>query len=81
MTGIKNRVPGVVCEVGTCSLQAAFTEFIRVIHGNPDLRDERHDIDLVLCHQHETEFQVNGLVGTTTAYGNKIVRQEQRRAA
>jgi hypothetical protein len=77
MTGVKNRVPGVVCEVGTCVLQAAFTEFVRVIPGNPELRDQRHDIDLVLCHRHEAEFQENGLLGTVTAYGDEIARQEQ----
>jgi hypothetical protein len=77
MTGVKNRVPGVVCEVGTCFLQAAFTEFVRVIPGNPELRDQRHDIDLVLCHRHEAEFQENGLLGTVTAYGDEIARQDQ----
>ena len=81
MTGIQNRLSGVVCEVGTCVLQAAFTEFVSVIPGNPELRDQRHEIDVVLCHRHDAEFQENRLIGTITAYGDKIVGQEQGRAA
>ena len=41
MIGVPNRVPHVVCEVGTCFVEAAFTEHITVIPGNPDLRHER----------------------------------------
>lgn len=64
--------PHTVCEVGTCTVAAGFTEFVAVIPGNPDLRDERHRIDIVLCDRHETEFQANRLIGTVTAYGDQV---------
>ena len=72
MVGVINRVPHVVCEVGTCFTVAAFTEYVTVIPSNPDLRDQRHQIDIVLCHQHETEYQRRGLVGTITAHGDEV---------
>jgi len=73
MIGIQNRLLGTrVCEVGTCLMAAGFTEKIRVVPGNPALRDERHDTDIVLCQPHDEEFQANGLMGVVTAYGDTI---------
>lgn len=70
MLGVLNRVAHVVCEVGTCFVEAAFTEYVHVIPGDPALRNERHQIDIVLCHEQENEFQRSGLLGTITAYGD-----------
>ena len=47
MTGLLNRVPGVKCEVGTCFVQAAFTEYVTLIPGDPALEHERHQVDIV----------------------------------
>jgi len=77
MNGVFNRLPGTKCEVGTCYLDAAFTEHIRVIPGNQALRDERHDIDIVLCQRHDEQFRRDGLVGTVTAYGDQITERVQ----
>ena len=74
MIGIQNRLPGArICEVGTCGFTAAFTEHIKAVPGDPKLRHERHALDIVLCHVHEQEFQITGLDGTITAYGDEIV--------
>lgn len=73
MTGVHNRLAGVICEVGTCCVRAAFTEFVMVIPGEPDLKTERHHVDIVLCQRHESEFQDSGLLGTITAYGDEVV--------
>ena len=75
MVGVINRVPNVVCEVGTCFTVAAFTEYVFVIPASSDLRDQRHQVDIVLCHQHEDEFQQSGLIGTITAHGDEIARR------
>ena len=75
MVGVMNRLPHVVCEVGTCFTAAAFTEYITVIPGDPALRDERHQIDLVLCHRHDADFERSGLVGVITAHGDEIVER------
>jgi hypothetical protein len=72
MIGVVNRLPGVVCEVGNCNFTASFTEYVSVIPGAPALRDERHDIDVVLCQRHDEEFQANALMGVVTAYGDTI---------
>jgi len=72
-----NRLPHVVCEVGTCFTTAVCTEYITVIPGNPDLRNERHPIDIVLCHRHDADFQRDGLVGVITAYGDEITERNQ----
>ena len=72
-----NRSPHVVCEVGTCFTAAGFIEYITVIPGNPDLRNERHAIDIVLCQRHDADFQRNGLVGVITAYGDEITERNQ----
>jgi len=77
MVGVLNRLPHVVCEVGTCFSAAAFTEYISVIPGNPDLRNERHAIDIVLCQRHDADFQRIGLVGVITAYGDEITERNQ----
>lgn len=77
MIGVLNRLPHVVCEVGTCFTTAACTEYTSVIPGDPALRDERHQIDIVLCQRHDSDFQRNGLVGTVTAYGDKITERNQ----
>jgi len=70
-----NRLPHVVCEVGACFTAAAYTEYVTVIPGDPDLRNERHQIEIVLCRQHDAEFAVNGLHGIITAYGDEVVGQ------
>jgi hypothetical protein len=75
MTGVVNRIPGVVCEVGTCFVTAAYTEYVTVIPGNPDLRNERHQIDIALCGRHDAEFEATGLRGRITAYGDEIVER------
>ena len=73
MIGVQNRLPGTrVCEVGTCYFTAAFTEYVNVIPGDPALRDQLHDTDVVLCQRHDEEFQANGLMGVVTAYGDTI---------
>lgn len=77
MVGVLNRLPHVVCEVGTCFTTAAFTEYIVVAPGDPDLRNERHAIDIVLCHRHDADFQRSGLVGVITAYGDEITERNQ----
>ena len=73
MIGVVNRLPGIVCEVGTCIFTAAHMEHVKVIPGDPDLRHERHRLDIALCWVHEEEYQRTGLTGTVTAYGDKIV--------
>lgn len=75
MIGVPGRVPHVVCEVGTCFVEAVFTEHITVIPGSPDLRHERHQIDIALCRQHDADFEESGLVGTITAYGDEIAER------
>jgi hypothetical protein len=55
-------------------MAAGFTEQIRVIPGDPALRDQRHDNDIVLCQLHDEEFQINGLIGIVTAYGDTITK-------
>lgn len=75
MTGIHNRLPDMICEVGTCFKRASFSEWVTVIPGDPALRHERHQIDIVLCHQHEAEFQESGLLGTVTAYGDQVAER------
>jgi hypothetical protein len=75
MIGVLNRLPHVACEVGTCFTTAACTEYITVVPGNPDLRNERHQIDIVLCQRHDSEFQRNGLVGVITAYGDEVAER------
>lgn len=78
MTGIVNRLPGVKCEVGTCFTDAAFTQFITVIPWDPALKDDRREIDIVLCRRHDEQFQRDGLAGIGTAHGDQIVNQESR---
>jgi len=73
MNGVQNRVPHVICEVGICTIEASFTEWITVIPGDPRLKDERHKIDIALCDGHEEQFQRTGLAGIVTAYGDQIV--------
>ena len=75
MIGTQNRLAHMICEVGTCFKQASFVECVVVIPGNPALRHERHQIDIVLCHQHEDEFQKSGLLGTFTAYGDQVAER------
>lgn len=70
---VSNRIPGVKCEIGTCLWDAAFTEHVIVIPGNPDMKHERHYIDIVFCRCHDEEFELNGLAGRITAYGDEIV--------
>jgi hypothetical protein len=72
MNGVPNRLPGVMCEVGTCYFRAAFTEHVNVIPGDPALRDQRHQIDVVLCQRPNEEFETDGLMGIVTAYGDTI---------
>ncbi len=76
MTGVHNRLPGEVCEVGICFMRAAFTEYVSVIPGDAALKTERHQVDIVLCHQHERQFLNNRLAGTVTAYGVEIMGEE-----
>ena len=75
MTGVHNRLPHVVCKVGPCPQKAASAEFVTVIHGDPDLGEERHQIDIALRRQHETKLQADGLTGTTTAYGDQAAER------
>lgn len=35
-------------------------------------RHERRSIDIVLCPQHDEQFQTSGLMGVVTAYGDLI---------
>jgi hypothetical protein len=72
MIGVFNRLPGVVCEIATCTFRAAFTEHILVIPGNPDLCKEQPELDVVLCQIHEREYQSTGLAGVVTAHGDTI---------
>jgi len=58
-------------------MDAGFTEQIRVIPGDAAFRDKQHDIDIVLCRQHDEQFQQDGLVGIVTAYGDQIVVEEK----
>lgn len=76
MQGVVNRIPNAICEVGTCFTVAAFSEYVTVIPGNPDLRNERHQIDIALCRQHETAFQQSGLIGTITAHGDQVAGRQ-----
>lgn len=73
MTGVLNRVSNVVCEVGPCTWGATHTEHVIVIPGDPALQHERHAIDVVLCCRHEEQFQIDGLVGAITAFGDEVV--------
>jgi hypothetical protein len=75
--GIFNRLPHVVCEVGTCFLRASHTEDVLVIPDDSSFKHERHAIDIVLCQRHDELFQINGLVGTITAHGDEVVGYEQ----
>jgi hypothetical protein len=59
MPGVMNRLPHVVCEVGRRFTMAAYTEYVTVIPGNADLRDERHQIDIALCHRHDQRFSTD----------------------
>lgn len=77
MIGIHTRLPGVKCEIGTCLVEAAYTENIIVIPGSRALRNERHSIDIVLCRRHDDQFNRDGLSGTITAYGDEIARELQ----
>lgn len=72
MIGIQNRLPYVVCEVGICTWRATHTEYITVIPGDPSLKHERRDIDVVLCQRHDEQFRQDGLLGTITSYGDQI---------
>lgn len=73
MVGVVNRISGAVCEVATCVVVAAFSEYVTVIPGDPALKDERHDVDVALCSRHENQFQQDGLARIVTAYGDQIV--------
>jgi hypothetical protein len=57
-------------------VEAAFTENITVILGDPALKHERHHVDIVLCQRHEERFERDGLAGTITAYGDQVVGQK-----
>ena len=72
MVGVLNRVPHMVFEVGTCFVEAAFTERISVIPGDLALRQERHQI--VLCDQHGADSKKSRLLGTITAYGEQVAQ-------
>jgi len=73
--GVMNRLPNVVCEVGTCCWTATHMEYVTVFPWNGDPERERCDIDIALCRQHDQQFQRNGLIGTITAYGDKILER------
>jgi hypothetical protein len=60
-----------------CTWTATHTEYVSVIPGDPALRHERHDIDIVLCRKHDEEFQRSGLLGVVTAYGDEIAECAQ----
>jgi len=75
MIGVLNRVPGAKCEVGTCFVDAAYTEEVTVIPGDPSLRHERHRMDVALCQCHGDQFRRGGLIGTLTAYGDRIAER------
>ena len=77
MIGVHNRLRGVKCEVGTCFLDAGFTEYVLVIPGDRDLSHERHNIDIVLCYRHDQQFSRDGLSGVVTAYGDEIVPTDE----
>ena len=77
MTGVFNRLPYVVCEVGICTWRASHTEYVEVIPGDSALKHERHTIDVVLCQRHDADFQRSGLVGVITAYGDEVVERNQ----
>lgn len=79
MIGVHNRLRGVKCEVGTCFLDAVFTEYVLVIPGDRDLSHERHHIDIVLCYRHDQQFSRDGLSGVVTAYGDEIVAADEAR--
>jgi len=72
MIGVLNRLPGMPCEVGTCYAVATHTEEVVVIPSNPELEDERHAHQIVLCRQHDEQFHRNGLIGIVTMYGDQI---------
>lgn len=76
MIGVHNRLPHVVCEVGSCFFPATHTESITVRPGDPALKDELHEIDIVLCQLHDRAYQTHGLIGTVTAYGDEVVAQD-----
>ena len=73
MVGVINRLPGVICEVGTCFFRASHSEDVMVIPGNSSLRHERRTIGIVLCQRHDEQFQRDGLVGIITAHGDEIM--------
>ena len=75
MIGIVNRLPGVVCEVGTCFVTAIHSEDVVVSPWDPTVRHERRAIDIVLCQRHDEQFQQDGLVGTITAHGDEIAER------
>ena len=75
MIGVINRIPGVVCEVGTCFVKASHSEDVMVIPGDPSFKHERHAIDVVLCQRHDEQFHRDGLVGTITAYGDETAER------
>ncbi|HUD98255.1 MAG TPA: hypothetical protein VMR62_01685 [Bryobacteraceae bacterium] len=73
MIGVLNRLPHVVCEVGTRFAGTAFTELVTVIPGDPARKTERHLVDMVLCQRQESESKDTELIGIVTAYGEKVV--------
>lgn len=73
MLGVMNRLPHVVCEVGTCCWTATHMEYVAVVPWNGDSERERCDIDIALCSRHDQQFQLDGLVGTITAYGDRVL--------
>jgi len=75
MTGVVNRIPNVICEVGTCTWSATHSEYITVVRWNGDRVRERCEMDIALCQRHDAQFQRDGLVGTVTAYGDQIMEQ------
>ncbi len=77
MTGVRNRIHGMQCEVGTCFATATHTEEVVVIPGDPTLHDQRHAHEIVLCRRHDEDFRRNGLVGIVTMYGDQICEGEE----
>jgi len=61
MTAVHNRLSGSRREVGTYSLTAVSTERVKVILGDSALRDQRHNIDIVLPQPHDKGFMAWGL--------------------
>jgi hypothetical protein len=54
---------------------ATHSEDVVVIPGNASLRHERHAIDIVLCQRHDEQLQIDGLIGTITAYGDEVAER------